>query len=92
VLSTHAHLHLVKHRSALKNRIHSTLVPPRDAAALGEAMASVARDRRLSATLRSGALAAAARYRQDAVCGAIEAELELAAAPTEPAALPVSRA
>jgi hypothetical protein len=38
------------------------------------------------------ALAAAARYRQDAVYGAIEAELELAAAPTEPVALPVSRA
>jgi hypothetical protein len=28
---------------------------------------------------------AAARYRQEAVYGAIEAELELAAAPTEPA-------
>jgi hypothetical protein len=50
------------------------------------------RARPVSATLRSGALAAAARYRQDAVYGAIEAELELAAAPTEPAALPVSRA
>jgi glycosyltransferase involved in cell wall biosynthesis len=76
----------------IETGVNGILVPPRDAAALGEAMASVARDRRLSATLRSGALAAAARYRRDAVYGAIEAELELAAAPTEPAALPVSRA
>jgi glycosyltransferase involved in cell wall biosynthesis len=76
----------------IETGVNGILVPARDAAALGEAMASVAGDRRLSATLRSGALAAAARYRQDAVYGAIEAELELAAAPTEPAALPVSRA
>jgi glycosyltransferase involved in cell wall biosynthesis len=76
----------------IETGVNGILVPARDAAALGEAMASVAGDRRLSATLRSGALAAAARYRQDAVYGAIEAEPELAAAPTEPAALPVSRA
>jgi glycosyltransferase involved in cell wall biosynthesis len=76
----------------IETGVNGILVPARDAAALGEAMASVAGDRRLSATLRSGALAAAARYCQDAVYGAIEGELELAAAPTEPAALPVSRA
>lgn len=56
------------------------LVPAGDADALGRAMASVVADGALLASLREGALAAGARYQQESVYEAIEAELELAVA------------
>ena len=56
------------------------LVKPGDAEALGEAMASIADDEALLASLREGAQASGEQYGQEAVFGAIEAQLELAAA------------
>ena len=60
--------------------VNGILVEPGDAEALGEAMASIAVDEALLASLREGAQASGEQYGQEAVFGAIEAQLELAAA------------
>lgn len=59
--------------------VNGILVPPGDAEALGRAMASVATNGALLATLREGALATGGRYGREAIYEAIEAELRLAA-------------
>jgi glycosyltransferase involved in cell wall biosynthesis len=64
----------------IETGVNGILVPRGDDRALGRAMASVAADETVLARLREGALAAAARYRPATVYGAIEAELEQAAA------------
>jgi glycosyltransferase involved in cell wall biosynthesis len=60
--------------------LNGILVPPRDSAALGRAMTSIADDSELLAALRTGALASAGHYRSETVYEQIEGELQAATA------------
>jgi glycosyltransferase involved in cell wall biosynthesis len=64
----------------IESGVNGILVPPGDSEALGRALASIAADEAMLEALRDGARATAGRYSQEAVFGAIEAELERAAA------------
>jgi glycosyltransferase involved in cell wall biosynthesis len=64
----------------IESGVNGILVEPGDAEALCTAMASIASDHELLESLRSGARAAAPRYRRESVYAALEGELERAAA------------
>ena len=63
----------------VESGVNGLLVQPGDSRRLGQAMASVAEDGELLATLREGAQATGPRYHLETVYGDIAEELELAA-------------
>ena len=65
----------------VESGVNGILVEPGDAEALGEAMASIAVDEALLESLREGAQASGEQFGQEAVFGAIEAQLRVAACP-----------